>query len=108
MNYADVYKEICKLAAEHLYSLEVYDQFDSDDEERVDRAIDEIQRQLRRKSEKHTRNGNYQMRDEEEEEFARLLNEKMSAEFGSDWPLLKKETTKKRLGEIYAELAGGG
>ena len=51
MKYKDVYKKVCSLAADHLYSLEVYDEFEPEDEERVDRAIDEIQRQLKQKSE---------------------------------------------------------
>lgn len=105
MNYPDVYKKVCRLAADHLCSMEVYDQFDSEDEERIDRAIAEIQRQLSQKAEKRTRSNSVPKLDEVEAEFARLLDEKMTAEFGFDWPLLKKEITKKRLTEVFAELS---
>jgi len=50
MNYRDVYRKICKHAAEHLYSLEVYDEFDGEDEDRIDRAIGELQALLYRKA----------------------------------------------------------
>jgi len=50
MDYRAVYRQVCQLAAEHLYSLEVYDEFDDEDAERVDRAITELQGVLIRKS----------------------------------------------------------
>lgn len=51
MNYRQVYRQICRYAAEHLYSLEVYDEFDSEDAGRIDRAIGELQEVLLRKAE---------------------------------------------------------
>ena len=50
MDYRAVYREVCRLAAEHLYSLEIYDEFDEGDADRVDKAIAELQGVLIRKS----------------------------------------------------------
>ena len=50
MNYRDVYKKMCAIAADHLYSLEPYGDFDEEDEERVDQALHAIQQQLWRKA----------------------------------------------------------
>jgi len=50
MKYRDVYKRVCEYAAEHLHSLEVFDEFEPEDEGRVIKAILEIQRQLYNKA----------------------------------------------------------
>lgn len=42
MNYREVYKRVCEAAAEHLDSLEIYDEFDDCDADRIDRAILDI------------------------------------------------------------------
>lgn len=52
MNYRQVYHKMCRMAAQHLQSLEVYDEFDVEDERRVERALKEIQAQLYRKAER--------------------------------------------------------
>ena len=46
MKYTDVKRLVRKYAAEHLYSLELNDCFDEKDDERVARAIFEIQCEL--------------------------------------------------------------
>lgn len=51
MKYRDVYKLVCRHAAEHLYSLEIEDEFEPEDAERVEKAISELQHQLWRKAE---------------------------------------------------------
>lgn len=50
MNYRKVKRRVRRAAAEHLYSLEIYDEFDEADEDRVSRAIYEIQNELRGKT----------------------------------------------------------
>lgn len=50
MNYREVYKAVCKHAAEHLDSLDIYDEFGDEDADRIERAICEIQGQLLRKA----------------------------------------------------------
>ena len=50
MNYREVKRQVRIAAAGHLYSLEIYDEFDEKDEDRVDRAIREIQAEIRGRS----------------------------------------------------------
>jgi hypothetical protein len=50
MNYREIKRLVRKEAADHLYSLEVYDLFDVEDADRVDRAIWEIQFEIRGKA----------------------------------------------------------
>lgn len=52
MKYTEVYKKMCLLAAMHLESMEVYDEFDEEDEERVRDAQEAIMDELRRKGER--------------------------------------------------------
>lgn len=47
MNYRDVKRLVRIAAAGHLYSLEIFDEFPEEDEERVERAIREIQTEIR-------------------------------------------------------------
>ncbi len=47
MNYREVKRLVRIAAAGHLYSLEIHDEFPEEDEGRVDRAIREIQAEIR-------------------------------------------------------------
>lgn len=53
MNYREVKRRVLIAAAGHLYSLEVYDEFPKEDEDRVIKAIQEIQAELRGRGRKH-------------------------------------------------------
>lgn len=48
MNYREVKRRVRVIAAGHLDSLEVYDEFPEEDEDRVSRAIRELQAEIRR------------------------------------------------------------
>ena len=48
MQYRDVKRKFKELAADHLWSLEVYDEFEPGDEEKVDRAREEVMSELKR------------------------------------------------------------
>jgi len=50
MNYRDVKRLVCEAVADRMYGLEIYDDFDDVDADRVDKAILEIQNELYRRS----------------------------------------------------------
>lgn len=56
-NYAEIFKRAAQQAADHLHSLEIYDDFDNDDATRaqIDRAIFEIQTRIRKMTPRRTR-----------------------------------------------------
>ncbi len=106
MKYKNVYRKMCKLAAEHLYSLEAYDEFDPEDEERVNRAINEIQRQLTQKSEPRIRLTREELEaiDQKIERQQKQLDERLTLEFGINWALLKRSVIESRMMEIWQEI----
>ena len=46
MDYRKIKRIVRREAADHLYSLEIYDEFDEKDVDKVDRAIREIQTEI--------------------------------------------------------------
>ena len=106
MKYRDIYRKICQLAADHLDSLEVYDEFEPEDEDRIDRAINEIQRQLKQKSEPKIRLTREELEaiDQKVERQQDQLDERMTLEFGVNWAILKTSTIRPRMREIWQEI----
>jgi len=46
MNYREIKRSVRVAVVDHLYSLEIYDEFDEKDADKVNRAIEEIQAEI--------------------------------------------------------------